>query len=574
MIATLTILILSTALIQQVTPVLSKFIVDDIYAKLTGTGGDIDRLYFLIGLSFVMTIMSTILKSLSDRMGDHFAGRIRKYLTVIFYEKILTLPQSYFDSEISGKIVNQLNRGITTIQGFMNTGTNFIFPTFLQSILTIGILARINVPIAFFTFILFPVYLFLSYLSTKEWGKLEVKKNELEDKGRGRIYEVINNIKLVKSFNNEAHELNYLSDNLENINQIYKKQSSTFHIYDFLRNNSLNLILLIINILVFISAFNGALTFGDMVLVIQLVGQAQRPLFAMSFILTQIQMAESGSKEYLGILNLESKEFFNSDEKVSKIDNPEIEFKNVSFSYEGSENAVLKDISFKLSKNEKIALVGPSGAGKSTIINLILKFYNPTSGEILLNGKKYSELSHKSIRENTTLVFQDNELFSSTIRENVAYASNASDEEIIEALKKANAYEFVNKMAKGIDTEIGERGIKLSGGQKQRIQIARAILKNTPILILDEATSNLDSESETKVQEAMERLVENKLVIIIAHRFSTIQNVQRIFVVNDGKIEDSGEPKDLANRPGIYSTLLRYQIEGDKKLLKNYDMVI
>jgi ATP-binding cassette subfamily B protein len=171
------------------------------------------------------------------------------------------------------------------------------------------------------------------------------------------------------------------------------------------------------------------------------------------------------------------------------------------------------------------------------------------------------------------LVFQDNELFSSTIRENVAYGKEgASDREIITALKKANAYEFVQKFKEGLDAKIGERGVKLSGGQKQRIQIARAILHDKPILILDEATSSLDSKSEKLVQDALEKLFKNRLVIIIAHRFSTIQNVDRIVVIDHGTITDSGTPRELAKKDGIYSELLRYQVEGNKKLLSEYDL--
>ena len=206
-------------------------------------------------------------------------------------------------------------------------------------------------------------------------------------------------------------------------------------------------------------------------------------------------------------------------------------------------------------------------------MNLILKLYEPTSGQLLLSGQSYKEADHSWIRAHMALVFQDTELFSSTIRENVAYGTkDAKEAQIIEALKQANAYEFVLKFKDGLDARVGERGVKLSGGQKQRIQIARAILHNKPILILDEAMSSLDSKSERLVQDALEKLFENRLVIIIAHRFSTIQNVDRIVVLDDGKIADQDKPKELALRPGLYAELLRYQIEGNKKLLSEYEL--
>ncbi len=564
-------LILLSSVLDLVVPFASKFIVDEISNQLTNQTGDLSRLYFFIGLGFVLSLLSIIITALSNRLGDHFAGEIRKFLTEKFYNKVLTLPQSYFDSEISGKIVNQLSRGIVSIQDFINTGTNFILPAILQSVLTVVILLHYNVLLGIFIAILFPVYIFISRYSTKKWGIKEEQKNKIEDVTRGRLQEVISNIRLVKGYTNEKEEYELVSNNLSEINRIYDKQSREFHIFDFLRNLSLNIILLGINIVVFYQTFQGQLSLGDLVLILQLVAQARRPLFGMSFILEQIQKAESGSKEFLEVLNLESNEKYEEDGIVKHIRNPKIEFKNVSFSYDHSEE-VLQNISFSLNKNEIVALVGPSGAGKSTVINLILKLYEPTKGKILLNSKDYKNLNHRFIRSNIALVFQENELFSSTIRENVSYGMKAGDDQVIEALKLANAYEFVEKLPEGIHSAIGERGIKLSGGQKQRIQIARAILKDAPILILDEATSNLDAKSENEVQDALENLMKDRLTIIIAHRFSTLQNANKVVVLNNHKIEDIGTPQELAKREGIYSELLNYQIEGNKKLLKKFEL--
>lgn len=204
---------------------------------------------------------------------------------------------------------------------------------------------------------------------------------------------------------------------------------------------------------------------------------------------------------------------------------------------------------------------------------MILKFYDPTAGKILLKDLDYKKLDHGFVRNNISLVFQENELFSTSIKENVAYGNpNASDEDVVKALKLANAWDFVQKLPKGIENEVGERGVRLSGGQKQRIQIARAILKNAPILILDEATSSLDAKSEKEVQDALENLMKHKLVIIIAHRFSTIQNVDKVLVVDSGTIVESGTPQELSKKKGIYSELLNYQIEGNKKLLEKFDI--
>jgi len=568
----LIVLIVITACTELVAPILSKFIVDDIVLQLKNHTGNINQLINLIVFAFIMSFFGVVLTVTTDRIGDHFAGRLRKFLTEKFYSKVLSLPQAYFDTELSGKIVNQLSRGIFTINGFMNMASNFLLPTVLQSLFTIAIMVRYNSLVGLFTFLLFPIYLSLSHYSTKKWGEEESKKNVIEDYSRGRIQEVIGNIKLVKSFNNEQREYGIISKNLTDSNEIYARQSTNFHIFDFLRNLSLITIIAAINIVVFYNTFKGLLTIGEMVLILQLLNQARRPLFAMSFILTQIQTAESGSKEFFEILDLPSTEPYDNIPEKKLVTNPMVEFKNVSFKYETSE-PVLKKVSFKLGGNKIYALVGHSGVGKTTIVNLILRFYNPTAGKILLNGKEYVTYDHRTIRKNIGLVFQENELFSSTIRENVAYGTDATESEIIQSLKLANAYDFVMKLPKKIDSQIGERGVRLSGGQKQRIQIARAILKNAPILILDEATSSLDSQSEIEVQKGLENLMKNKLVIIIAHRFSTIQNVDSIIVVDKGVVDDFGSPKDLSKRKGIYRELITYQIEGNKKLLANFDIV-
>lgn len=187
-------------------------------------------------------------------------------------------------------------------------------------------------------------------------------------------------------------------------------------------------------------------------------------------------------------------------------------------------------------------------------------------------GHSYKELNHIDVRHNIALVFQENELFSTSIRENVTYGSHHTDEEVQKALEMAQAWDFVKKLPKGMHSEVGERGVRLSGGQKQRIQIARAILKDAPILILDEATSSLDAQSELAVQSAMENLMRDRLTLIIAHRFSTLRDADRIIVLDEGKIVDQGTPGELANRPGIYSDLLRFQVEGNKKLLASYEI--
>jgi len=249
-----------------------------------------------------------------------------------------------------------------------------------------------------------------------------------------------------------------------------------------------------------------------------------------------------------------------------------LEFRDVSFAYTDKKQ-VLKNISFTMPEGSKVALVGESGGGKSTIANLLMQLYRPQKGEILINDQNIDGLTRASVRENIATVFQEASLFSGTIRENISYGRpSASKDDLIAAAKAANAYNFITELKNGFDTEIGERGIKLSGGQKQRIAIARALLKDSPILILDEATSSLDSRSEYEVQKALDRLMKGRTTLIIAHRLSTIAGVDQIVTLKNGQVDEIGSPKELAKTDGIYATLLNLQKSTDKEKLAKYDI--
>lgn len=285
-------------------PFVSKIIIDEIVVKIQGGDADSQKIIMLVILGLFISISKFFIEAISNRKGDHLSGELEKFLTDKFYYQILTLPQSYFDSELSGKIINQLARGIKSIKGFFNTASNFIVPTLLQSTFIILALFYYNIPIALLTTAIFPVYLYLTSISTKKWGKAEEKKNKLEDLTRGRIQEVISNIKVVKSFTNELPEAEYISKKVKQINKIYAKQSRTYHVIDFLRNSGVSTIMIIIYSIIFWMTYQGRFSIGEMVLIIQLLDQARRPLFAMSYILTQVQSAESGSKEFIEILDL------------------------------------------------------------------------------------------------------------------------------------------------------------------------------------------------------------------------------------------------------------------------------
>lgn len=568
----ISLLIILTTILDLFSPYVLKLIIDQVEIGVTKQSVSLNVLYFLIGLMFAINVLSALFEALNQRLGDFTTARIGKYLIEKFYRKIFGLPQHYFDTNLSGKIVNQLNRGILSLEDFLGASTNFIVPSLIRTVFIIVVLSFYNVTIALLTFLIFPFYLYVSHIATKKWGTFQEKKNVIDDSFKGRIQEVIANIKLVKSSNSQQKELNFTSSNLEKSVAIYDKQSVIYHIYNFLRNFGLETGMILIALIVFRESFLGLMSIGEMVLILQYLNQIRRPLFAMSFIIERIKQAETGSKEYFDILALESAEEVTDKKVQAPFRFPELRFDNVTFEYPG-DGKVLKNLNIEFKKGETVALVGHSGAGKTTLVSLICKLYEPTAGTVYLNNKSYKELDHAFVRSHISLVFQENELFSTTVYENVAYSKDgASEEDVISALKQANAYEFVSEFKNGIYEQIGERGVRLSGGQKQRLQIARAILANLPILILDEATSSLDAKSEKLVQDALTKLMKNRLTIIIAHRFSTIQNADKILVINKGEVVDYATPQELSRKSGVYSELLRYQIEGNQKLLNQYEL--
>jgi ATP-binding cassette subfamily B protein len=288
----------------------------------------------------------------------------------------------------------------------------------------------------------------------------------------------------------------------------------------------------------------------------------------------QTQRAISNTKDYFEAMDVQSEIVDHEGAKPLKVNGGRVEFKDVVFAYD--KTPVLKGLSFTLEPDTKVALVGESGEGKTTITSLLLRLYEVKEGQILIDGQDINGVTQRSLRNNIGVVFQEPALFSGTIRENIAYSSaKASDEQIVMAAKAANAHEFIEKFEKSYDTEIGERGLKLSGGQKQRIAIARAMLKDAPILILDEATSSLDTRSERKVQEALEHLMKGRSTLIIAHRLSTIQHVDKIVTLVGGKVDEMGTPRQLESSGGIYEQLLKLQqghTAADNKKLKQYEI--
>jgi ATP-binding cassette subfamily B protein len=533
------------------------------------------RFLVLLALAILVTdIFSNLINNIIGYLGDQMNGKLYKILSSRYYEHVLSLDQSYFDNELSGKIINRLNRSILQITNFLQSITNNFLQFIFGTVFALIIVAYYSWQVALLLFLLYPIYIFLTIRSSKPWQKYQTEKNLNLDIATGRFAESIGQVKVVKSFIQEKRELNFFDHHMDKYININKPQSTLWHSRDFVRRLSLNVIFFLVYIYIFVEAAHGIYSPGVAVALILYSMQIRIPIFTISFLMDNFQRAISDSKDYFEVMDTIPKR---NDVALPKIENIQgrISFSDVYFSY--NKDLILKGVNLDIDANTKIALVGESGEGKTTLTNLLLKLYIPNKGTIKIDGLDISDYDDDSIRQNIGVVFQDPSLFSGSIRENIAYSNpNVEESEIVKASKAANAHDFIHKLDKGYDTEIGERGLKLSGGQKQRIAIARAILKNAPILILDEATSSLDSRSENMVQKALNNLMKNKTTIIIAHRLSTISHVDKIITLKDGNVDESGTPKDLSKSGGIYSQLLELQNnslnEETIEQLKHYDI--
>ncbi|MDH5381304.1 MAG: ATP-binding cassette domain-containing protein, partial [Cyclobacteriaceae bacterium] len=304
----------------------------------------------------------------------------------------------------------------------------------------------------------------------------------------------------------------------------------------------------------------GDITSGDLVTFVLVTIFIGASIAGIGDMYGQLQRAVGASQRILEVLDEESEDI-NKPDSISNLEG-NIQFENISFKYPDTNKFVLEDINFEIKPGQKVALVGPSGAGKSTITQLLMRFYPITSGDIKVDGKDISSYALSDYRSNIGIVPQEVMLFGGTIRENILYGkTNATEEELLNAAEKANVTEFIEHMKDGFDTIVGERGVKLSGGQRQRIAIARAVLKDPSILILDEATSSLDAQSEILVQKALETLMENRTTLIIAHRLSTIRSADRILVIKEGRIVEEGNHTELSEINGLYNHLLKLQFQ-------------
>ncbi len=571
------VLVTIISLLNLANPLILKNIMDLIVDNIENGNSHLNTIIWLLVVLIIVDVVNTTLHTISGYMGDILGQKLNTFLTSKFYKKILSLEIEYFDNELSGKILNKLQRGILNISNFINQVNNSFLPFFLTAFFTILFLAFYSWQIALLLTILFPTYMAISHKSSQLWIERQNVINQIQDSAFGRVMEAITSIRIVKAFLQQQLEYDLFRLNRLKIQDLTKIQSQGYYKFDFTRRLLLNIILFAIFSYVIYNTYLGIFTIPELILLTQLVQQARFPLFAMSLIISQIQQAQAGSKDFFEVINQTPKIQDKPDAKGLKITEARVKFTNVSFGY--GDKIILKDISFEIGSGQKLAIIGESGEGKSTIANLLLRFYEPKSGSITIDGQNILDVTQASLHKNIAVVLQDPYLFSGTISENIGYGkSGATIEEIQKAAKLANAHQFIEKLPKGYDTEIGERGVKLSGGQKQRIAIARAIISNSPILILDEATSSLDSKAEQEVQKGLNELMKNRTTIIIAHRLATIKNADYILVIKDGAILEQGRPAELYQKNGIYTELVNLQTiqqpqqQTQNKTLKEFNL--
>lgn len=564
------------AIVAQLQPLIIKAAIDE-FTKIIN-GGEVN-LWF-IGLMvlfiFIADVLQTLLSNIGGYYGDIMSVRLRKLMSERYYSHLLSLPQRYFDVELSGKIINRMSRGITQITDFMQMMSNNFLQFIFSTVFSLIIVAIYSWEVAIMLATLYPIFIFMTVRTSNKWMNYQTKINRHYDIASGRFAEGISQIKVVKSFIQEKREIKTFKQEYQKATETTYPQSRYWHNQDVFRRLVLNVIFLFVFGYIFLRTGQGVYTIGEMVLLIQYATLIRIPIFSISFLIDRSQRAVSDTKDYFAVMD-ETPQLIDAKDAVPlRLSKGEIEFDDVTFGYD-EDAPVLKKVSFTVKPSTKVALVGESGEGKTTITNLLMRLYDIDKGVIRIDGQSISNVTQQSLRNVIGTVFQDPALFSGTILENISYASPAASKQaVVAAAKAANAHEFIEGFEKGYDTQIGERGLKLSGGQKQRIAIARALLKDAPILILDEATSSLDSRSEQKVQEALEHLMKDRTTIIIAHRLSTIQAVDQIITIKHGKVNEIGSPEELASSGGIYQRLLELQSSAStatrKKRLAQYDI--
>ena len=509
---------------------------------------------FYIVLRIIDTGANYFMISIGHIMGAKIETDMRRDL----FAHLEKQSHSFYDNTKVGSLMSRMTTDLFEVTEFAHHCPEEFFIAGIKIIASFIILIRANVILTLITFAIIPLMII-----TMVRFRRTIKKNFADSKKQianinSQIEDSLLGIRVTKAFAKE--DLENEKHNRDNCQYLKLKTERYYSMGRFHSTTRLldGIMYIVVVLVGGIFLVNGDITAPDYVAYLLYVSTLLTSVRRIIEFTEQFETGMSGIDRFIEIMDTEP-EIVDKDGAVNLDDvKGQIEFKNVSFSYEAEKGEVITNLDLSIKSGESVALVGPSGGGKTTLCALIPRFYEATSGEILIDGLNIKDVTLKSLRKNIGVVAQDVYLFSGTIKENIAYGKNdATDDEIINAAKMAGAHEFIEALPNGYDTYVGERGVKLSGGQKQRVSIARVFLKNPPILILDEATSALDNESERLVQKSLEELSKGRTTITIAHRLTTIKNANRILVLTENGIEESGTHKELIEKDGIYAELYK-----------------
>ena len=514
----------------------------------------------IIPIAIVLTFLFKSLGIFIVRMTTiKVAFNVLKNIQVLMTSKILVSDLSYFIEKHSGKFISNFANDTRILLGtIMAFSLNLIKESFTL-IALVGLMFYQDWQLSIVAVTMIPVAAFASKKIGKKMQKAASENLDAFGNFTKFLSEILKGTSIIQIYQREKDELKKFSevinDKLKKEKKVEQTKNRAGPILETINALAIAFVLLFAGY----RSIQGQMEIGQFVSFLSALMLAYQPVKALAGINLTIQEGLTAAKRIYTLIDQTNEVIQDESLQHLRISKGEIKFSNVNFSYPDGTKA-LKNLSLNIDGKTSAALVGLSGGGKSTILNLIPRFYNLTDGEILIDGQNINEVQLNSLRKNISLVSQDIVLFDDTVKANIGYGNiMATDEEIMQAAKKAAAHEFICNLSEGYETVIGESGVKLSGGQKQRLSIARAILKNSSIILLDEATSALDTESETQVQNAIQNLIKNKTTLIIAHRLATIKNVNKIFVIDQGKVVEEGTHAELINNSIIYKKLYDQQ---------------
>ncbi|NJX15097.1 ABC transporter ATP-binding protein [Tamlana crocina] len=548
------ILIVIRSLAGLILPWQSKVLLDEVVPSK-----DLSKVYALVAIVLSAILVQAVTSFALTRILSVQAQYLISELRAQVQKKVLSLPISFFDNNKSGALVSRIMSDVEGVRNLIGTGLVQLVGGSFTAIVSLVILIKLNAWMTLFVFVPISIFGYIALRAFKYIRPIFRKRGKINAEVKGRLTETLAGVRVIKAFNAENQENEVFE---KGVNKLYQNVKKSLTATALMTSSSTFLIGVATTGIMGIGGYymmQAEMTTGDFLFFTLILGFMIAPIVQMSNIGSQLTEALAGLDRTEELMNMAA-EADNEDRNII-LKNLEghIEFKEVYFAY-ATDKDVIHNISFKAPAGSVTALVGSSGSGKSTIASLSATFLNPRSGTITIDGNDLSKVNLESYRQYLGVVLQDEFLFEGTIRENIMFPKpSASEEELQNAVKAAFVNEFTNRFENGLETLIGERGVKLSGGQRQRLAIARAILANPKIIILDEATSNLDTESEALIQKSLGELVKNRTTIVIAHRLSTIRKADQILVVEAGRIVERGTHEELIKLNGRYYDLYTYQ---------------